>query len=168
MRKHLLIPLAALLLAAAGTVLVAWQGAPKKLPDVQRIMVVPGNRATTNASVTIGPSDLVTVTATGRVYFSFGKAQSGTGPSGWPRGNYSVDWPEDHNACDDPLMDAGHAALIAEVNGEKFYVGPNSTFSGKQGLLYFGINDCTFSGELHNTGQFNVSFTVRRNAVPHH
>lgn len=167
MRKYLLFPLAALLLAAAGTILFAWQGAPRKGQDVQRIMVIAGNRALTSAGVTLGPNDSVTVTGGGRVYFSAGKAQSGTGPAGWARGSYAPDWPEDCNACDDPIMDAGHAALIAEVNGEKFYVGPNSTFSGKEGLLYFGINDCTFAGEFHNTGQFNITFTVRRNAVPH-
>jgi len=165
MRKHLLIPLAALLLTAAGTVLLAWQGAPKKLPDVQRILVVPGNRAMTNASVTIGPGDLVTVTATGQVYFSSGAQSSGVSPSGWPRHTYGNSWPDDYNQCEDPISDVAHAALIADVNGEKFYVGPNKPFSGKDGLLYFGINDCTFTGANHNTGQYNVNVTVRRNAA---
>jgi hypothetical protein len=167
MRKHLLILLAALLLTAAGTVLLAWQGAPRKAQVVQKTMVVPGNQAFTNASLTIGPSDLVTITATGQVYFSNGAQPSGVSPSGWPRNTYGNSWPDDYNQCEDPIPNVAHAALIADVNGEKFYVGPNKTFSGKDGLLYLGINDCTFTGAYRNTNQFSVNITVRRNAALH-
>jgi len=167
MRKSLLVPLAALLLAAAGTILFASQPQPRKGQDVQKIMVVPGNKEMTNAGVTVGPNDLVTITANGNVYFSDGAQSSGVSPSGWPRHTYGNSWPGDYHSCEDPISDVAHAALIADVNGEKLYVGPNRTFSGKNGLLYLGINDCTFTGPYHNTGQFSVTVTVRRNAAVH-
>jgi hypothetical protein len=165
MCKHMLFPLAALLMAAAGTILFAWQGPVRKVQDVQKTMSVPGNRELTNAGVTIGSGDLVTVTANGRVYFSAGAQASGVSPSGWPRHTYGNSWPGDYHSCEDPISDVAHAALIAEVNGEKFYVGPNATFSGKAGLLYLGINDCTFAGAYHNMGQYSATITVRRNAA---
>jgi len=167
MRKHFLFSMAALLLAAAGTILFALQPQPRKAPDVQKTLVVPGNRDMTNAGVTVGPNDLVTIAADGRVYFSAGAQPSGVSPSGWPRNTYGNSWPDDYNSCEDPISDVAHAALIADVNGEKLYVGPNRTFSGKDGLLYLGINDCTFTGPYHNTGQFSVTVTVRRNAALH-
>jgi len=33
---------------------------------------------------------------------------------------------------------------------------------GKAGLLYLGINDCTFTGDFYNTGQFSVVITIER------
>jgi hypothetical protein len=121
-----------------------------------------GSQNLTATGFTLNEKDRVTVKATGYVYFSSGKAQSKTGPEGWGRSGYAVDWPEDANACDDPLMDENHAALIAEVDGEVFMIGKETSFSGKAGLFFLGINDCTFTGDLYNSGQFSVVIKIER------
>ncbi len=59
-----------------------------------------------------------------------------------------------------------HAALIANVGHPDFLVGRRLTFSGKEGTLYIGINDCTFKGEYSNTGEFSVVIVVERGVVP--
>lgn len=128
----------------------------------QKILLVPGNKDLTATGITLNEKDRVTIKATGNIYFSSGKAQSKAGPEGWGRGSYAIDWPEDANACDDPLMDENHAALIAEVDGEFFIIGKEADFSGKVGLLYLGINDCTFTGDLFNTGQFSVIIRIEK------
>jgi hypothetical protein len=134
----------------------------------QKIMVVPGNKDFTGTGFTIGPADRVTITATGKVYFLAKSAQSGVGPDGWPRSTFAENWPDQFGDCADPLEDAaaGHAALIADVNNQKFLIGATRTFFGKNGLLYLGINDCSFTGSNGNSGQFNVTVKVERNAIP--
>jgi len=116
----------------------------------------------TATGFTLNEKDQVTVKATGSIYFSDGKAQSKVDPEGWARDNYITAWQDNANFCDDPLMDENHAALIAEVDGEFFLIGKEATFSGKAGLLYLGINDCTFTGEFYNTGQFSVVVKIER------
>lgn len=146
--------------------LIAWgsgvMGNAQKPKVEQKILLVPGNQNMTATGFTLNEKDQVTVKATGNIYFSDGKAQSKTAPEGWGRSSYAIDWPEDANACDDPLMDENHAALIADVDGEVFLIGREATFSGKAGLLYLGINDCTFAGALYNTGQFSVVVSIKR------
>jgi hypothetical protein len=39
------------------------------------------------------------------------------------------------------------------------------TFSGKVGKLYLGINDCTLTGKLGNTGLFGVNIKIERDAI---
>lgn len=146
--------------------LVAWSsglmGNAQKPIVEKKVLLVPGNVNLTATKITLDEKDLVTVKATGNIFFSDGKAQSKAAPDGWGRSSYAIDWPEDANACDDPLMDENHAALIAEVDGEFFFIGKEATFSGKAGLLYLGINDCTFTGDLYNTGQFSVIIKIER------
>jgi hypothetical protein len=158
-----LIPPAALAVLVS---VVAAQSVPQ--PKIaQKTVAVPGNRDFTNTGYTIGPNDRVTISASGTVRFSAGADASAVGPNGWPRNTYANSWPDDYNACADPLEEpaAGHAALIADVNGERFVIGTNRTFSGKDGLLYLGINDCSFTGGVHNTGQFSANVKVERDAV---
>jgi hypothetical protein len=138
-----------------------------KPPKVeQKIMSVPGNKNFTNTGFSIGPGDRVTITATGKVYFCEGAAASEVGPDGWPRSTFGNTWIDDYNFCADPLETIGHAALIADINNDKLLIGSKKIFSGKNGLLYLGINDCSFTGPWYNTGQFNVIIKVERNAVP--
>jgi hypothetical protein len=133
---------------------------------IQRIAVVPANKAWTAAGITIGPRDRVTIKASGTIRFHSGDKQSEVDANGWGVGNYQEDWADDCNACDDPILNANHAALIVDVNGDKFFVGKDAVFSGKNGLLYLGINDCTLTGEFYNSGQFGVAFKVEKDAEP--
>jgi len=45
-------------------------------------------------------------------------------------------------------------------------VGKDITFHGKRGQLFLGINDCSFTGNCSNTGEFSAVIKVERNAVP--
>jgi hypothetical protein len=132
----------------------------------QKIMLVPGNKDFTKTGFTIGPGDRATIAAAGKVYFCDGAAASEVGPDGWSRTTFSNTWVDDYNFYADPIETVGHAALIADVNNERFLIGAKKTFSGKDGLLYLGISDCSFTGQFYNTGQFSVVIKVERNAVP--
>ena len=92
---------------------------------VQKILLVQGNQAWTPTGITLAPGDKVTLQATGKVYFCGGLAPSGVRPDGWPRSDYQGSWPDDYNQCADPIDQGNHAALIADVDGQKFYVGPS-------------------------------------------
>lgn len=161
--------LAVLILAAIPLALACTLGAqivPQSKVE-QKTMAVPANKNFTNTGFTIGPTDRITITATGTIYFCGPATQSGVGPDGWPRATYMNSWPDDYNECSDPLENIAHASLIADVNNQKFLIGAKQTFSGKNGLLYLGINDCTFTGgNFYNTGKFDVTIKVERNAVP--
>jgi hypothetical protein len=163
--KQVTAVLVALMLISIG-VAVAQDKPLVQAKVVQKIVVVQGNQEWTPTGITLAPGDKVTLQASGKVYFCGGAAQSGVGPEGWPRSSYAGTWPDDYNHCADPIDQGNHAALIADVNGQKFYVGPSHTFSGKSGLLYLGINDCSLTGPLYNSGQFSVTLKVERNAVP--
>ncbi len=84
--------------------------------------------------------------------------------NGWNVSNYEEDWPNDYDECFDPIKDANHAALIANLGSADFFVGTKKEFKGKEGVLYLGINDCSFTQpeELQNTGQFEVFIKVVR------
>ena len=46
-----------------------------------------------------------------------------------------------------------------------FFAGKNKVFAGKEGYLVLGINDCSFTGDFHNTGEFSVIVKIERNAL---
>lgn len=146
--------------------LIAWSsgvmGNAQKPKVEQKIILVPGNKNFTATGFTVHEKDQVTIKASGYIYFSNGEAQSKVDPDGWARSNYIADWQDNANFCDDPLMDENHATLIADVDGEVFLIGKEATFLGKAGLLYLGINDCTFTGDFYNTGQFSVVISIKR------
>ncbi len=134
---------------------------PKPLKLEKKSVVVRGNVAWANTGIKLKPTDKVTVTATGSVCFN-NESESCVGPQGWPVNAYAQAWPENWNYCDDALKSDNHAALIGEVGSNRFIIGNRQTFSGKDGVLYLGINDCTVSGEYGNTGEFTVVIQVKR------
>jgi len=147
----------------------AAQEKPKPPKIEQKMFVVKGEQPWTNTNFRIRPQDRVTISASGRVYFSKGDAQSGVGPDGYQdeHGPYKEGWPGDYTQCDDPLQDANHAALIAEVNNDVFVVGSRHSFAGKDGILVLGINDCSFTPDqvFFNSGQFQVIVKIERGAL---
>ena len=135
---------------------------PLKPPKVEKkVVVVQGNQAWKNTGLTVRPQDRVTITASGQVCFSSGDRDSCVGPNGYQREHYQQGWPGNWNQCDDPLQSANHAALLADI-GNPFFVGSRKVFSGKNGHLYLGINDCSLTGPFHNTGQFSVIIKIER------
>jgi len=151
----------ALALAGVFSVLVGGQ-TPRPGPVDKRIVAVPGNQPWTPTELLLLEKDKVTLTATGKVCFSAGDPQSCQGPEGWGRSQYAADWPFDANFCDDPHPQFNHAMLIGKVGDEVFPVGASEVFVGRSGPLELGINDCTFSGEYHNTGAYSVIIRVDR------
>ena len=138
-----------------------------RLPVVeQKTVVVPGDQAWTNTGLMLQPQDRVTVMATGEVFFSNGDSDSRTDPNGWDRAAYQGDWPNDYLECDDPLMEENHAALIGKLDNTIFFVGGAKIFWNNLGILYLGINDCSFMNEPYNTGQFNAVVKVEREIAP--
>lgn len=113
----------------------------------QVVVVIPGNVPWKNTGIVVQPNDKVEFTATGKVCFSNGHPDSCVDPVG---GEFSG--PE------------GHAGLIAKVASDIFFVGKGKTVSGKKGALSMGINDCTFTGDYSNSGQFSVVIKVTRGA----
>jgi len=144
----------------------AAQHTPRPSKKERRIVHVRGNQAWVNTGIRLRPQDRVTVTATGNVCFSNGEKQSCVDADGWGVQDYPQSWPYNWNYCDDPMTTVNHAALIANVGHPDFLVGRHLTFSGKDGTLYIGINDCTFKGDYSNTGAFDVVIVIERNAVP--
>lgn len=133
-------------------------------PIQKKAITIPGNKAWTNSGIKLRPQDRVTIKATGDVCFSNGDSDSCVGPNGYQdeHGVYSEGWPGDYLQCDDPLKFDNHAALIANIGSDTFFVGNSATFQGKNGILYLGINDCSFTGPFHNTGQYTVKILVER------
>jgi len=131
-------------------------------PKVEKkVVVVKGNKAWTNTGLRIGSKDRVTITASGQVCFSGQYQGACVGPNGWP-GNYEADWPDDYGYCFDPFPNINHAALIANIGNENFFVGRTKAFSRKEGFLYLGINDCSFTGECSNSGEFSAVIKIER------
>jgi hypothetical protein len=138
-----------------------------RLPAVeQKTVSVPGNQPWTGTGLTLQPQDRVTVTAKGNVFFSGGLSGSRTGPDGWNVETYEADWPDDYGWGFDPLPKENHAALIGKVGEAVFIIGEKKIFWHNLGDLYLGINDCSFTDDFHNTGQFNATITVEREIVP--
>jgi hypothetical protein len=98
--------LAVLFLAALLFALACPLGAQTVNPPgvEQKIMLVQANKDFTKTGFTIGPSDRVTITATGKVYFCDGAASSEAGPDGWPRATFSNTWVDDYNFCADRFL----------------------------------------------------------------
>ena len=146
----------------------AGRHAPKLKKKETKIVKIEGNRAWTNTGIRLRPQDRVTVKVSGSVCFSNQEPQSCVGPDGWNKGSYAKSWADNYNYCDDPIQSAHHAGAIANVGSSNFVIGKHRQFSGKNGVLYLGINDCTFQGKYYyNTGSFNAVITVLRDAVPH-
>ncbi len=140
---------------------------PKPPKKERRVVLVRGDQAWTNAGIRLRPQDRVTITATGKVCFSGNAPEACIDPVGWGVDDYPVAWEYDAQYCNDPEMGLNHAALLGEVAGDVFLVGKRSTFSGKDGALYLGVNDCTLrGGDLANSGEFSVVIVVERDAVP--
>jgi len=139
---------------------------PRPPKKEQRIVRIHGDQAWLNTGIRLRPQDRVTLKATGKVCFSNGEKASCVDPDGWGVQSYPTSWPDNWNYCDDPMTNVNHAALIANVGHPDFLVGRHLTFSGKDGALYLGINDCTFKGMYSNTGEFSIVIVVERDAVP--
>ncbi|HPS78469.1 MAG TPA: hypothetical protein PLS53_09970 [Thermoanaerobaculaceae bacterium] len=153
--------------ALLGLVVLAPAAVAGGKPKVeQKVVLVKGNQEATNSGYTLGPRDRVTLSVAGKVCFSAGAAPSCVGPGGWGRADYPQSWPDDWNFCADPVETEAHAALLVDVDGERWPTGDHTTFSGKAGLLYFVVNDCSLTGEYSNTGQYSVVVKVERDAVP--
>jgi len=135
-------------------------------PKEQKIVRIKGNQDWVNTGIRLLPEDRVTIKATGKVCFSNGEKASCVDADGWGVHDYANSWPDNWNYCDDPMPTINHAALIANVGHPDFLVGRRLTFSGKEGTLYIGINDCTFKGEYSNTGEFSVVIVIERGVVP--
>jgi len=74
-------PGSSLVVCAAGP-----QKPLKRAKVEQKVVVIKGNQASVNTGLTIGPHDLVTITASGRVCFSGSESASCVGPNGWAGG----------------------------------------------------------------------------------
>ena len=168
MKRYRLMPrmIVILAVAALSASLAEAQHAPRPPKKEQKIVRIRGDQDWVNTGIRLRPQDRVTIKATGKVCFSNGEKSSCVDPNGWGVKDYPRSWPYNWNYCDDPMRSVNHAALIANVGHPDFLVGKHLTFSGKNGTLYLGINDCTFSGDYGNTGEFSVVIVVERNAVP--
>lgn len=150
----------------SAAVLAAWPGtqvpgqAAQPASGERKIYRVPGNAAWTATGIVLRDKDRVKISASGKVCFSDGQAASCQGPEGKSRAQYPNEFPADAKYCNDPLPQANHATLIARVGNQVFAVGPAQEFSGRAGALGLGINDCTFAGDLYNTGEFTVAVVV--------
>ena len=129
----------------------------------QKVVVVPSDKDWTDTRYELKPGDKVTIKASGRIYFDE-RADSAVGANGL-NGDYQTLRPEDYAACADPLPKENHGCLIAKINTEIFKLGSDLTFSGKEGKLQLGINDCTFTGKLGNSGVFGVNIKIERDAI---
>jgi hypothetical protein len=164
-QKRVMLLIATGAMLAASVAMLGLAQEPKSGPVEKRIVLIPGTKAWVPTGIMLREVDKVTLTAAGKVCFSSGNAQSCPGPSGWPRANYQADWPDDANACDDPLGNANHAMVLARVGNDVFPAGASRTFTGKAGPLALGINDCSFTGAadaLFNTGEYSVVLRVER------
>jgi len=165
--RHTIVPV---LIVAAASLLAApyaaAQHAPRPPKKERRIVRIRGDQGWLNTGIRLRARDRVTLEATGKVCFSNGEKASCVGPDGWDVRTYTTSWPDNRNACDDPMPAVNHAALIANVGHPDFFVGRHLTFSGKDGTLYLGINDCSLRGDYANTGEFSVVIVIERDAVP--
>ena len=138
----------------------------KKPPSnvIVKTIIIKGSDDWINTEIKIKPKDVVYIKAKGNVCFHGESSAACVDANGWNVSNYEEDWPNDYDECFDPIKDANHAALIANLGSADFFVGTKKEFKGKEGVLYLGINDCSFTQpeELQNTGQFEVFIKVVR------
>jgi hypothetical protein len=129
----------------------------------EKIVVVKGTDDWKNTRIRLYPKDKVTIRATGKVCFDLATCNGSTvDADGWDWNNYPADWPDNFGYCFDPLRQVNHAALIGNVGSDDFFVGKNAAFTGKDGFLYLGINDCSLTGGPANSGQYEVFIKVTR------
>ena len=151
-----------LLLVGTTGIVSAADHAPKLKKKETKIVKIEGNKGWVNTGIRLRPQDRVTIKASGSVCFSNKEAQSCVDPNGWQNASYATSWPDNLNYCDDPMRKANHAALIANVGHSDFFIGKQKSFSGKDGTLYLGVNDCSLTGKYYNTGSFLATITVHR------
>jgi hypothetical protein len=128
----------------------------------EKMVLIKGTDDWTNTNIRLYPKDKVTIKATGDSCFSTQYCNDASvNADGWNQESYCDDWPGDCMHCDDPLMTVNHAALIGNVGNDDFFIGKEAKFSGKDGFLYIGINDCTLTENYPNSGQFEVFISVK-------
>ncbi|MCK4337238.1 MAG: hypothetical protein KAX11_04785 [Candidatus Aminicenantes bacterium] len=128
---------------------------------ITKTVTIPGNKAWTNTGIEVRPQDSITITASGHVYFNEDES-SKIDPNGYRQDHYQSDYStSDFNYCGDPYEQWAHAALIGEVGNSKFLVGTKRVLKGKNGFLYLGINDCSFTEKYYkNSGSFKAIIKV--------
>jgi len=150
MKKLLLLIIAGLMII---TTFKASSQKPAK-PDLKQKVTIPGNVDWVNTNVKIKPKDVIIITVDGTVCFSNGDDDSCVEADGWGVKTYSDNWPGDYVQCDDPMKEYNHAAVIGNVGSDDFLVGKEVSITGKNGVLYLGINDCSLKDDFYNTGEF--------------
>jgi len=160
MKKLIALSIALLLMLPAIMVNAQEKKPPPGVEE--KTVVIKGDQDWINTGIKLKPKDKVSIKASGEVCFSNEEGSSCITPDGWNRQTYAEAWVDNWNYCDDPLPLVNHAALIANVGSDNFYLGDEAKFFGKDGVLYIGINDCTFTGDYYNTGQFEVNIRVER------
>jgi len=160
MKKLILMLLVALFVLPATIV----KSQEKKPPPnvVEKKVVIKANEDWINTGIKLKPKDKVFIKASGEVCFSNEENSSCVNPDGWDVETYEEAWPDNWNFCNDPIQNVNHAALIGNVGSDDFLIGKETKFFGKDGVLYIGINDCTFTGDYYNTGEFEVNIKVER------
>jgi len=165
-RQAIILTMVFALAALLAAPFAAAQHAPRPPKKEQRMVRIRGDQGWLNTGIRLRSQDRVTIRAAGKVCFSHGEKESCVDPDGWNVQSYATSWPDNWNACDDPMKSVNHAALIANVGHPDFLVGRHLTFSRKDGTLYLGINDCSLKGQYYNTGEFSVVIVIERGAVP--
>jgi hypothetical protein len=128
-----------------------------------KMFVLKGDNAWLKTGFILKSTDKVVIKSSGEIMFSNGENHSEIGPNGYGRQAYETDFLLDDAAhCFDPMKEENHAAVIGKDKQSMFLIGQSASFTGKNGPLYIGINDCSFKGKWYNTGQFNVNIKVMR------
>ncbi|MBT8379405.1 MAG: hypothetical protein KJN64_09255 [Ignavibacteria bacterium] len=128
----------------------------------EKMVVVKGTDDWKNTKIKLYPQDKVTIRASGQICFSSQYCNiAKVDADGWDKNTYQADWPGDYAYCFDPLRQVNHAALIGNVGSDDFFIGKDANFTGKDGVLYLRVNDCSLTGDFGNSGQFEVFISVK-------
>ena len=128
----------------------------------EKIVIIKSTDDWKNTKIKLYPQDKVTIRASGQICFSSQYCNDAkVDADGWDKNTYQADWPGDYAYCFDSLRQVNHAALIGNVGSDDFFIGKNANFTGKDGVLYLGINDCSLTGDFGNSGQFEVFISVK-------
>ena len=128
-----------------------------------KMMVINADNAWLKTGFVVKATDRIFINATGQIAFSNGESHSETSPDGYNRKHYEQDFLlEDAAHCIDPLKLVSHAALIGKDSQGMFYIGKDKVLTGKKGVLFIGINDCSFKDSFYNTGRFQVNIKIAR------